>query len=303
MIGRRGWDAGFLPRPACCSAKKRQPIRDSQLYTPILHAPGEEPGEGANAISIHRNERLEGRTALVTGAGSGIGAAIARRLAVDGARVILLDREAETARGVAEAITADDGDAAARALDVADAAQVRSALEAVRREMNRIDILVNVAGISLVTDTRIIDIPEETWDAVFAVNLRGAFLMCKYTLPVMIDQQRGVIINISSQAGFGGGTAYASAKAGLNALSRGIARQHAADGIRCVTIAPGAVQTPMLEVSKQKLGDGIVAPRPGVVKPVGTPEEVAALAAFLASDEAAYISGTIYAIDGGASGY
>jgi len=108
---------------------------------------------------------------------------------------------------------------------------------------------------------------------------------------------------VSSQAGFGGGTAYASSKAGLNALTRGIARQHANDGIRAVTIAPGAVQTPMLEVSKKKLGEGIVAPRPGVVKPVGTPEEVAALAAFLASDDASYISGAIYTIDGGASGY
>ena len=95
---------------------------------------------------------------------------------------------------------------------------------------------------------------------------------------------------------FGGGTAYASAKAGLNALTRGISRQHAGDGIRCCTIAPGAVQTPMLEISKQKLGEGIVAPRPGVIKPVGAPEEIAGLAAFLASDEAAYISGTIYAV-------
>lgn len=243
-------------------------------------------------------ERLAGKVCMVTGAGSGIGAAIARRFAAEGGRVFLLDRAIENAQKVAAEI---GGAAEARQLDVRDAARVRSTIAAVNATAGRIDVLVNVAGITLLDDTRIVDIPEETWDGVIAVNLRGPYLMCKYTLPVMIAQHGGVIINMSSQAGFGGGTAYASAKAGLNAITKGIARQHAGDGIRCCTIAPGAVQTPMLEQSKQKLGEGIVAPRPGVVKPVGMPEEVAALAAFLASDEAAYISGTIYAIDGGAS--
>lgn len=249
------------------------------------------------------DQRLWNRISLVTGAGSGIGAAIARRFAAEGARVVLLDRDSDRARTVADEIAAAGSMAEAQALDVSQSSRIQDVIGSVRRDLGRIDVLVNVAGITRLDDTRIIDIPEETWDAVMTVNLRGAFLMCKYTLPVMVEQQGGVIINMSSQAGFGGGTAYASAKAGLNALSRGIARQHAGDGIRCVTIAPGAVQTPMLEMSKQKLGDQIVAPRPGVVKPVGTPEEVAGLAAFLASDEAAYISGTIYAIDGGASGY
>ncbi len=248
-------------------------------------------------------QRLSGRISVVTGAGSGIGAAIARRFAAEGARVFLLDRAADRAGAVAAEIAAAGGTAEVRQVDVMQSGQVQETIRAVREAAGRIDVLVNVAGISMLNDTRIVDIPEETWDSVMAVNLRGPFLMCKYTLPVMIEQRGGVIINMSSQAGFGGGTAYASAKAGLNALSRGIARQHAGDGVRCVTIAPGAVQTPMLEISKQKLGAGIVAPRPGVVKPVGAPEEIAALAAFLASDEAAYISGTIYAIDGGASGY
>ncbi len=243
-------------------------------------------------------DRLGGKVCMITGAGSGIGAAIARRFAAEGGRVFLLDRAIENAQKVAAEI---GGTAEAQQLDVSDAAQVQRTVAAVNAAAGRIDVLVNVAGITLLTDTRIVDIPEATWDGVIAVNLRGPFLMCKYTLPLMIAQGGGVIINMSSQAGFGGGTAYASAKAGLNAITKGIARQHAGDGIRCCTIAPGAVQTPMLEQSKQKLGEGIVAPRPGVVKPVGTPEEVAALAAFLASDEAAYISGTTYAIDGGAS--
>ncbi len=248
-------------------------------------------------------ERLTGRIGVVTGAGSGIGQAIARRFAAEGARVFVLDRDAGRAEGTVAAIRGDGGVADSCALDVSDAVVVKQALTAIQEGAGRIDIVVNAAGISLITDTRIVDIPEETWDAVIAVNLRGPFLMCKYALPVMIAQRSGVIINISSQAGFGGGTAYASAKAGLNALSRGIARQHAEHGIRSCTIAPGAVQTPMLEISKRKLGDQIVAPRPGVVRPVGTPEEIAGLAAYLASDEASYISGTIYAIDGGASGY
>lgn len=248
-------------------------------------------------------QRLAGRVCLVTGSGSGIGAAIAQRFASEGARVYLLDQNTASAESIRAAIIGGGGNAEARALDVRDAGAVRSIMSDIHASAGRIDVLVNAAGISLVTDTRIVDIPDETWDGIIAVNLRGPFLTCKFVLPIMVEQRRGVIINISSQAGFGGGTAYASAKAGVNALTRGISRQHASDGIRCCTIAPGAVQTPMLEISKQKLGAGIVAPRPGVVKPVGTPDEVAGLAAFLASDEAAYISGTIYAIDGGASGY
>jgi NAD(P)-dependent dehydrogenase (short-subunit alcohol dehydrogenase family) len=247
--------------------------------------------------------RLEGRVCLVTGAGSGIGAAIAERFAAEGARVYLLDKNVSSAEDTVTRIKKAGGIAEARALDVTDANRVRSSLRMIADDAGSLDVLVNVAGLSMLNDTRIVDITEETWDAVMAVNLRGPFVTCKYALPIMIKQGKGVIINMSSQAGFGGGTAYASSKAGLNALTRGISRQHANDGIRAVTIAPGAVQTPMLEVSKKKLGESIVAPRPGVVKPVGTPEEVATLAAFLASDDAAYISGTIYAIDGGASGY
>ena len=247
--------------------------------------------------------RLEGRVCLVTGAGSGIGAAIAERFAAEGARVYLLDKNVSSAEDTVSRIKKAGGTAEARALDVTDANRVRSSLRMIADDAGSLDVLVNVAGLSMLNDTRIVDINEETWDAVMAVNLRGPFVTCKYALPIMVKQGKGVIINMSSQAGFGGGTAYASSKAGLNALTRGIARQHANDGIRAVTIAPGAVQTPMLEVSKKKLGEGIVAPRPGVVKPVGTPEEVATLAAVLASDDAAYISGTIYAIDGGASGY
>ena len=249
------------------------------------------------------SSRLTDRVALVTGAGSGIGEAIARRFALEGARVFVLDKNSGAADDVAKSINADGGRAESRYIDVADAGRVRATITSIADDAGRIDILVNVAGVSIPSDTRIVDIPEDTWDTVIAVNLRGPFLTCKNALPIMIRQQSGVIINMSSQAGFGGGTAYASSKAALNALTRGIARQHANDGIRCVTIAPGAVQTPMLEVSKRKLGDQIVAPRPGVVKPVGDPSEVAALAAFLASDEAAYISGAIYTIDGGASGY
>jgi NAD(P)-dependent dehydrogenase (short-subunit alcohol dehydrogenase family) len=247
--------------------------------------------------------RFEGKVCLVTGAGSGIGAAIAERLAAEGGNLFLLDKNVSGAEATVGRIKKAGGTAEARALDVTDAPRVRSSFRIIADDAGSLDVLINVAGLSLLNDTRIVDITEETWDTVMAVNLRGPFVTCKYALPIMVQQGHGVIINMSSQAGFGGGTAYASSKAGLNALTRGIARQHANDGIRAVTIAPGAVQTPMLEVSKKKLGEGIVAPRPGVVKPVGDVEEVATLAAFLASDDAAYISGAIYTIDGGASGY
>jgi NAD(P)-dependent dehydrogenase (short-subunit alcohol dehydrogenase family) len=249
------------------------------------------------------SKRLDGRVSAVTGAGSGIGAAIARRMAAEGAYVWVIDMNATGAAETASLIRGANGQSEPRAVDVSDEAAVKETIDAIVAANGKLDILVNAAGVSMIDDTRIVDIPSSTWDRVIAVNLRGPFLTCKYTIPVLVANGGGVIINISSQAGFGGGTAYASSKAALNALTRGVSRQHANDGIRCVTIAPGAIETPMLEVSKQKLGDQIVAPRPGVVRPVGSADEVAGLAAFLASDEASYISGAIYTIDGGASGY
>ncbi len=248
-------------------------------------------------------DRLRDRTAVVTGAGSGIGAAIARRFAAEGARLFLLDAAEDGAAAIATGIRQAGGVADVRILDVSDAQAVETTINDIAADAGRIDILVNGAGVSQIDDVRIVDIPPETWDRVLAVNLRGPFLTCKYTIPIMASHGGGVIINISSQAGFGGGSAYASSKAALHALSRGVARQHAGDQIRSVTITPGAIDTPMLKTSIKKYGEAIVNARPGVVKPVGTPDEVAGLAAFLASDEAAYISGTIYAIDGGASGH
>ena len=245
---------------------------------------------------------LQDRVAVVTGAGSGMGAAIARRLSAEGAPAYLLDLNQDGAERVRSEIEAQGGRAAVRSLDISHSDAVQRTGADIASEAGRIDILVNAAGISLPEDIRIVDITAETWDRVLGVNLRGPFLMCKHTIPRMAAGGGGVIINISSTGALGGGSTYTSAKAGLNALTRGVARQHASDNIRCVGIMPGAIQTPMLEISKAKLGEQIVAPRPGVIRPVGKPEEVAGLVAFLVSDAAAYITGTLYTIDGGASG-
>lgn len=244
--------------------------------------------------SAHPNGDFRGRTALVTGGGSGIGLEIVRALLARSATVIAAD------------VCTDDipAEAHAIALDVSDEDQVRSAAEALSQRFGVVDTLFNNAGIGSVHN--VLDCTVGEWDRVFAVNVRGPFLCTKYFLPAMLAKGLGVIVNTASIAGIIGlrdRAAYAASKGALIALTRQIAIQWAAAGIRCTCVCPGTVDSPWVQRLLDQADDPsrmraeLTARQP--VGRLGTPKEVAQAAIFLASDDAAFITGSELIIDGG----
>jgi len=236
---------------------------------------------------------LKGKIAIVTGAGSekGIGQATALALAKKGAAVVVTDIDMSGAERTAQAVRQQGVEALALRVDVADARQVETLVEKTLREFKRIDILVNVAGIT--QPVRVLDTTEADWDRVLAVNLKGTFLCSKAVLPTMIAQK-------SAKRGGGvyGGAHYSAAKAGILGFSKALAREVAAFGITVNSVAPGLIATDIrggLEAPERQLEMSKDIP----CQRMGTPEEVAAGIAFLASDEAAYITGEEIDINGG----
>lgn len=246
--------------------------------------------------------RLEGRTALVTGAASGIGAATARRLAAEGAQVAVTDLNEDGAREVAGEI---DGFAAA--LDVSDAASIRAAVDAAREALGPIDVLVNNAG----TDrfAFFVNTDEELWDFVLGVNLRGTLAVTHAVLPGMHELGRGSIVNVASEAGrvgSQGSVVYSAAKAGVIGFTKAIARESARYGVRSNAVAPGPIETPLLNAAEVIYGEIGARLKQGMISATamrrsGQPEEVAATIAFLASDEASYVTGQTVNVSGGLS--
>ena len=252
------------------------------------------------------SDRLAGKVALVTGAARGIGAAIAKAFFDEGAHVFVTDVDAEVGHATAAAIGATF-----EPLDVRDEAAWQAGIAAVVAAYGRLDILVNNAGITGLGDGAAAHDPEHVslaeWHAVHAVNLDGTFLGCKYGVQAMRPQRTGSIINMSSRSGLVGipGAAYASSKAAVRNHTKSVALWCAQEGmaIRCNSVHPAAILTPMWEAM---IGDGpgraarmakMVADAP--LKRFGRPEEVAAIAVLLASDEATYITGSEFDIDGG----
>jgi NAD(P)-dependent dehydrogenase (short-subunit alcohol dehydrogenase family) len=235
--------------------------------------------------------RFAGRRALVTGAGSGIGAATARRLHAEGADVVLADLSGERAEEVAREL----GDRATpRALDVRDEAAVSEVAPGA-------DVLVNVAGIGSTTNAP--DTPLEVWEDVFAVNARGTFLCCKHAIPGMRERGGGAIVNIASVAGMIGlknRAAYSASKGAVIALTRALAIDHIADGIRVNAVCPGTVDSPWVRRLVEEVGESLDALRARQpMGRLGTPEEIADAVLYLASDQAAFVTGTAFVIDGG----
>ncbi len=240
---------------------------------------------------------LSGKVALVTGASRGIGAAIARELAAQGAFVVAGARQAN-AEATLAAIAAAGGRGESAPLDVTDRGSVEAAVERMLEAHGRIDILVNNAGIA--RDQLLMRLKREDWDAVIATNLTAAFACAQAVIRPMIKQRSGRIINISSvvgQMGNAGQANYAASKAGLIGFTKALAREVASRGITVNAVAPGLIDTDMTRAiggaSSEAWRSQVPAGR------LGTPQDVAWTVCFLASDEAAYITGQVVAVNGG----
>ncbi len=243
--------------------------------------------------------RLQGRVALVTGAVSGIGAATARRFAREGALVAVNDAKAEGLEAVAGEIRAAGAKALVVPGDVARRTEVERMVAETVRAFGRLDILINNAGIN--RDAMAAKMTEEQWDAVLAVNLKGTFLCCQAALPGMRERAWGRVVNTSSVGSLGniGQANYAASKAGVIGLTKTLALEYAKYGVTVNAIAPGPVMTQMLAGVPDPIKEKIIAQVPA--GRIAAPDEIAGVHVFLASDDAAFITGQVIFVDGGMS--
>jgi 2-hydroxycyclohexanecarboxyl-CoA dehydrogenase len=242
------------------------------------------------------------RTAIVTGGASGIGLAIATRLAADGAAVAIFDRDGDAAEAAAK-IAASGGTALGVAVDVTDRAVIDGGVVTVRERLGRPTILVNNAGMDGFDP--FLTITAEKWNRILAVNLTGTFDCCQAVVPEMIEEGWGRIVNISSSSAQSGQplmTHYVASKAGMIGFTKALALELGPRGITVNTIPPGFIDTPMLRKSESKglLGAGVEHhEKQTPVRRVGRPEDIAAMCAFLVSDEASYVTGQVMGVNGG----
>lgn len=245
--------------------------------------------------------RLDGKVAIVTGAGSGIGQATAARFASEGASVVIADVNEASGQETLQEIEQAGGTAALVPTDVAKAEQVAQMVAETASRFGKLDILVNSAA-TLINTPLIQDTDEADWDRMMEVNLRGTFLCCKYAAPAIVEAGNGAIVNLAAMSAFRGPTPsipYEVAKAGVIHLTKASAYQYTPLGVRINCVAPGNVETPML---KQGTGDAASWARRQEAQPMkrfGTPEELASAILFVASDEASWISGVTIIVDGG----
>jgi 3-oxoacyl-[acyl-carrier protein] reductase len=241
---------------------------------------------------------LSGRVAFVTGASQGIGRACALKLATEGATVAVAARNQDKLTELVNEITASGGQAAAFALDVTDEEQVKSAIKAALAQFGKIDILVNNAGIT--RDQLLLRMKRADWDAVLQTNLTSAYLCTQQVTSPMLRQRWGRIINITSvfgQMGQAGQANYSASKAGLIGLTMAIARELGSRNITCNAVAPGFIETAMTEALGEEFKQSAAKQIP--LGRVGSPADVASAVAFLASDEASYITGHVLNVNGG----
>ncbi len=247
--------------------------------------------------------RLDGKTAVITGAGSGIGRVAAFLFAAEGARVVVADVVGDQAESTAAGIVSAGGSAMPVAVDVSDEIQVTAMVSVAVESYGGLDILFNNAGIVPDDDGGVLDTPPETWQRVMDVNLRGVWLGCRAAVPPMLASGGGSIVNVASFVALMGAAtaqiAYTASKGGVLAMTRELAVEYARQGIRANSICPGPIETPLLA---ELLADPARRQRRLVHIPMGRfgrPEEIARAALFLASDDASFVTGSALVVDGG----
>ena len=251
--------------------------------------------------------KLAGKVALITGAGSGIGAATARLMATAGAKVACAGLPATGVQAVAQELTAAGQPALALPTDVANSAQVAAAVAQTVAHFGRLDFVVANAGIQLHTeDVNLHELPEEIWDRTHAVNYRGVYLTCKHGLAHLVQQGTGgalvIVASVTALNGRSVNPAYMSGKHGLIGLTRYIAVHYAKYGIRCNTVCPGALErTPNHDIHPNPTGREQMISERAPLGRLGRPDEIAPMIAFLCSDDASYATGAHFVIDGGLS--
>jgi NAD(P)-dependent dehydrogenase (short-subunit alcohol dehydrogenase family) len=250
--------------------------------------------------------RLEDKVSIITGAGSGMGRVAALRFAAEGSRVVVADVAKAGAEETVRLIRAAGGEGTAIATDVSVEADAKAMADLAIATYGRIDVLYNNAGIMPEADHSVVDTPVEAWDQVMAVNVRGVYLACKHAIPHMVERHSGSIINVSSFVAILGCSvpqdAYTASKGAVLALTRSLAVQFAPHGVRTNAILPGPVETPLLMdwLLKDEAAKNLRLARNPTGR-FGKPDEVVALAVYLASDESAWTNGASLVVDGGIS--
>lgn len=249
------------------------------------------------------NMKLKGKVALVTGGGAGLGQAVAKRFAIEGARVVVAEINGHDGDATVEAIRRKGGDAISIKTDVSVETEVKAMVEAAVKQYGGIDILYNNAAVLFhKNEARAHELTAEVWDRTINVNLRGNWLCCKYGIPPLLARGGGSIIQVASPTGilgFTNLTAYSTSKAGILGLMRAMAADYAGDNVRVNAIIPGTMDTPMNAeyLSDARMRANLIAKAP--LKRLGISDDISGLAVFLASDESSYCTGGVYMVDGG----